>query len=329
MSSPTGSVPPRETDRVVLIVEDEPILRASMARGLSRLSSIEVVVAGNVANARKLIAALQPRVLLVDLHLPDGSGLELLTGVGGGRSAIIFVTAYPQKLEGKLSTRPGVRVLEKPVPIAELRSTVLDVLDELGVQGRTSSPFCLADYLQLAGYSRRTVRIDLYHDGEKLGAVWVMDGEGYHAEDGRGTGESALRRLLVASDVTVECHAVHGPPKAARTLDKSCEELLIDSTRFFDEAARDGLELEAAVEPALAALEVAAAAQDRPTLTCPVTPRSAAPETFDQLYARGVEALLSRSYADAYSSFAAARKLGSTTGLETNLKRLRAMGYGQ
>lgn len=325
-TSPDAAVEPRELERVVLIVEDEPILRASMARGLSRLSSIEVVVAGNVANARKLIAALQPRVLLVDLHLPDGSGLELLADMERLRGATIFVTAYPQKLEGKLSARRDIRVLEKPVPIADLRAAVLDMLDELGMRGRSSSPFCLADYLQLAGYSRRTVRIDLYHDGEKLGGVWVMDGQGYHAEDARGAGEPALRRLLVAQDVAVECHAINGALSAPRTLRGSCEELLLGSTRLLDEAARDGVDLDAAIEPGLAVLD--ALSRDAPEVPCPPTPRSAAPETFDQLYERGVEALLSRSYAEAYACFAAARQLGTTSGLEANLTRLRAMGYG-
>lgn len=328
MVSPTLTAP-RESERVVLVVEDEPILRASMARGLSKLSNIEVVVAGNVADARKLIVALQPRVLVVDLHLPDGLGLELLSEIDKIRAATIFVTAYPQRLEGKLPDRRAVRVLEKPVPIAELRAKVIESLDELGVRGPSSSPFCLADYMQLAGYSRRTVRIDLYRDGERLGGVWVMDGEGYHAEDARGTGEKALRRLLVAGEVTVECHAIHGPPKTARTLDRSCEELLLDSTRFFDEAARDGLEIEASVAPALAAIEAAMGVPGDAEEPCPKTPRSAAPETFEQLYARGVDALLSRSYADAYTAFVAARDLGSTTGLEANLNRLRAMGYGQ
>lgn len=142
-------------------------------------------------------------------------------------------------------------------------------------------------------------------------------------------GEPALRRLLRVTDAVVECHAIHGALSAPRTLRGSCEQILLDSTRFFDEAARDGRDIETSIEPGLDALEASLPSREEPEVPCPPTPRTAAPETFEQLYGRGVEALLSRSYADAYACFVAAREIGTTTGLEANLTRLRAMGYGQ
>src|SRR5690606_9279636 len=131
--------------------------------------NLEVAVAGNVAEGRKLISALSPRVLLLDLHLPDGSGLELLSALDRHRicASTIIVTAYPQKLDGRLPKRADVTVMEKPVPMAELREIVLA---KLGAEELQASPFCLADYLQLAGFSRRTVEIILYQRGERLGS---------------------------------------------------------------------------------------------------------------------------------------------------------------
>lgn len=356
-----SSGPPRESgERVVLIVEDEPLLRTSMARGLSRLSSIEVVVAGNIADAKKLVAALAPRVLVLDLHLPDGSGLELLSELDRCKvnAAVIFVTAFPQKLAGRLPKRGIIVVLEKPVPMAELREKVIAGLDELGLRPQASAPFCLADYMQLAAFSRRTVRIDVYRRGERLGSVWVQNGDGYHAQDRRGTGVESLRRLLRASDATPECVAQHDEPTMPRTLSGSCEELLLDSTRFFDESRasgdpfEDGLD-EAPPRSSAVDLRTGEPLEPRPADVIEIrqphavdllaaepgpmtakSPRSASippepPQTFDQHYARGVDALLARSYSEAYASFVAAQKLGSTAGLEANLIRLRAMGYGQ
>ncbi len=330
-------------ERLILIVEDEPVLRTSMARGLSKLSNIEIVVAGNVAEGKKLIAALSPKVLVLDLHLPDGTGIELLAEVDRLKlnAATIFVTAYPQKVESRLPNRTDITVLEKPVPMAQLRGAVVAALDELFGRTEASSPFCLADYMQLAGFSRRTVQIDLYRRGDRLGSVWVQDGFGYHAEDVKGGGPRALRRLLGATDVSIECRALTEDPIMPRTLDASCEELLVESMRFFDETAHHGtIEPDAAeVELPVRSEQAARAAQvimtgDRATLPSAAyifepEPTSTEVEgSFDDLYARGVDALLSHQYAEAFTAFLAASKLGTTTGLEANLARLRAMGYG-
>ncbi len=49
---------------------------------------------------------------------------------------------------------------------------------------------------------------------------------------------------------------------------------------------------------------------------------------FDQLYRRGVEALLDRRHRDAFEAFTAARELGCTASLLANLERLRGLGFG-
>jgi hypothetical protein len=209
--------------------------------------------------------------------------------------------------------------------------------------------------MQLAGFSRRTVQIDLYRRGDRVGSVWVQDGFGYHAEDAKGTGQRALRRLLGATDVSIECRALAEDPTMPRTLDASCEELLVESMRFFDESAHHGtIEPDApeadlpirSEQAANAAREIMA--EGRPPLptlpsisfeertTLPSGPGPLeqelqgedVPGSFDDLYARGVDALLSHQYAEAFTAFLAASKLGTTTGLEANLARLRAMGYG-
>ncbi len=319
----TGLNPSAE--RRVLIVEDEPVLRASMARGLSKLSNIEIVVAGNVAEGKKLIAALSPQVLVLDLHLPDGTGIELLAEVDRSKltASTIFVTAYPQRIEGRMPNRKDVSVLEKPVPMAQLRGAVLSALDALCGETVAASPFCLADYMQLAGFSRRTVQIDLYRRGDRIGSVWVQDGFGYHAEDSKGGGPRALRRMLGMNDVSIECKALTEEPTMPRTLDGSCEELLVESMRFFDESAHHGT-----TEPPEMELEMPPSPPPRrePEPTLPSI--GEAPATFEDLYARGVDALLSHQYGEAFASFLEASKLGTTTGLEANLARLRAMGYG-
>ena len=60
-----------------LIVEDEPSFLSALAT-LVRAEGFEVEEATTLAEARPLLRDFHPDVLLLDLHLPDGSGVRLL-----------------------------------------------------------------------------------------------------------------------------------------------------------------------------------------------------------------------------------------------------------
>jgi len=63
----------------VLIVEDHPIYRDGLANALSSAPDIEVIDAvGSLADAERFVSAADIDVALVDLGLPDGSGLDLV-----------------------------------------------------------------------------------------------------------------------------------------------------------------------------------------------------------------------------------------------------------
>ena len=62
-----------------LIVDDDPGFLLGLAE-LVRREGFAVASAGSLKEAREEIAANPPDILLVDLHLPDGSGLDLLAG---------------------------------------------------------------------------------------------------------------------------------------------------------------------------------------------------------------------------------------------------------
>lgn len=74
MSAPES---PLLQDATVLLVEDEPLLRRQLAAYLERHGA-EVTLAPNLAAARSVLTGQPFEFALLDVHLPDGSGLDLL-----------------------------------------------------------------------------------------------------------------------------------------------------------------------------------------------------------------------------------------------------------
>ena len=69
----------QDLPRPVFIVEDDLATRERLARAVAREADLRVLgSAGTLAEARAALAGLAPAVLLVDLGLPDGSGIELI-----------------------------------------------------------------------------------------------------------------------------------------------------------------------------------------------------------------------------------------------------------
>jgi DNA-binding response OmpR family regulator len=112
------------TDGAVLIVEDDPEVRAATAARL-RGWGATVQEAGSLAEARARLASadVPPALVLLDMQLPDGLGTALrgpLRGPDGrARVPIIWVTADP-----RVDCEDGEIVLHKPVTALKLRSAL-------------------------------------------------------------------------------------------------------------------------------------------------------------------------------------------------------------
>lgn len=79
----------------VLLVDDHPMIGAALEM-LLRGSDYELLGrARTAAEANKQIGALKPELLLLDVHLPDGSGLDVLRKLQRARARpkVILITA--------------------------------------------------------------------------------------------------------------------------------------------------------------------------------------------------------------------------------------------
>jgi CheY-like chemotaxis protein len=85
----------------ILLVEDQEVNRALVGAILSRasqpaLAGAELIEADTLATARRVLSERPPYsldVVLLDVQLPDGSGLDLLADLAGpGRPTVVALT---------------------------------------------------------------------------------------------------------------------------------------------------------------------------------------------------------------------------------------------
>jgi two-component system invasion response regulator UvrY len=84
-----------ETTRILLI-EDHPLIRAGVRRLLAQRKSFEVLEAERGQVGLELNKRHKPGVVLLDLDLPDGNGLDLMPQLGADNAAvrIIILSMY-------------------------------------------------------------------------------------------------------------------------------------------------------------------------------------------------------------------------------------------
>src|SRR3954453_15010635 len=87
---------PPEPSRVLLI-DDHDLIRQGLARAFERQEDFEVCgQAASVSEGLRQFGALQPDVLITDVRLPDGTGLDLVREIRGqGHDlGIVVLTMY-------------------------------------------------------------------------------------------------------------------------------------------------------------------------------------------------------------------------------------------
>lgn len=120
----------------VMVVDDHPFFRAGIIQWLKQQDSLEFCgEAGSIAEARRLARELRPDVLLMDLRLGDGDGLDLIPELieSHPKTRILVISQFDEDTYAHRALRAGARgYLMKSEPT----ETALEAIQKIS-QGET------------------------------------------------------------------------------------------------------------------------------------------------------------------------------------------------
>ena len=140
---------------VALIVDDETKALSAMTE-LVEKEGFSAMSAASIKEARERLAQTRPDVVLVDLMLPDGSGLDLVQEMEPAkRPEVILITGFASVDSAVAALRHGVLdYLTKPVDVRRLKTVLANVSRTLALKEEIGS---LRDELRELGRFGRLI----------------------------------------------------------------------------------------------------------------------------------------------------------------------------
>jgi CheY-like chemotaxis protein len=110
----------------VLHVEDDADLTAILAAGLR--GRVELVAARTLKEAKALLQERSFAAIVLDVGMPDGSGLSLIEGIDAVANPPPVIVLSAQELDSALTRNAAVTLVKSRIAESEIAQTVLDVL---------------------------------------------------------------------------------------------------------------------------------------------------------------------------------------------------------
>jgi DNA-binding NtrC family response regulator len=138
---------PSTKEPAVLVVDDERLIRWTLSEALKEWGYAPVEAA-DAGAALSLYDSERPSLVLLDINLPDRSGLDVLREIRGRdpEAPVIMVTAAMLVENAVAALRAGAYdFVGKPINLEELQVTVRNALDagrmrrELSARGSSAS----------------------------------------------------------------------------------------------------------------------------------------------------------------------------------------------
>jgi len=258
----------------VLLIEDETLFAKSVLRRLEREGHQGVIV-DTIAAGRQQLKDNMPDILLLDVRLPDGNGLALLSEIQANEAwaaiPVVMMTAYGELEDAVSAMKLGATdYLKKPVDLDELVLTLEKVMQKQKLNQQLDYSKVRETHgteaVTMIGHSR--VMMDLRQQVERIAQLIDKSSHDYPVilvSGETGAGKDVVARLYHQSGswrkrpfVHVDCAALpnelieaelFGHERGAFTNAHQAKAGLIevaeDGTLFLDEVGELPLELQA------------------------------------------------------------------------------------
>jgi CheY-like chemotaxis protein len=203
-----------------------------------------VLTARSVAEAQVFLAEYRIHFFVLDIHLPDGTGLDFLCDIQttnpGAKSVIITAAPLPEDRE-QAEALGVLRFMEKPVDaktICALAQEQRDSLQKEDAQLKSSqfaallSSLSSMDIIQLKCLGGATQALEFVAP-QGTGRIYFYNGEIVHAETQGATGESAFQEILGWRGGRVV--ELANTPEPSRTITTHWQSLLLSTVQRIDE----------------------------------------------------------------------------------------------
>jgi two-component system response regulator DevR len=175
-----------------LIVDDHAVVRSGLKNALLAFIDIQIFEAASKSEGFAQIARLNPEILIVDINLPDGSGLELVSWVRNISKKIPIVVLTFNDADQYLlaAMKAGASAyVNKAAPLSEFVSAVRRAID-------SPSSFTSTDISKVV--ARKHEKFDLSQ--RELQIVALLDSDLNSAE---------LAKALFITESTLKTHLSH------------------------------------------------------------------------------------------------------------------------
>lgn len=202
----------------VLLVEDTRAL-AETYRAYLEPQDVEVLIAPDCASALEVVEEACPSVIVIDVNLPDGNGLDLMRDIKRRRAAceVVLVTGQASVKMAVEAMREGAYdFIMKPFSAERLRVTLRNALDRVCMAHRIEELAAEADESEepdrlagMIGRSRamRTV-YRILHNAAPTNATIFITGESGTGKELCAAAIHGMSRRAKGPMITINCAAI-------------------------------------------------------------------------------------------------------------------------
>ena len=234
----------------VLVLDDDICLTTTVMKAIRMdLPEAEVLTARSVAEARLLLLEFKIHFFILDVNLPDGTGIHFLANLRQRfpDARVMMVTASSPAKHEQATRDLGVLLFrEKPVDTKEIVKLVRSHYENMGhgttlrhADGKFAvSLTCLSalDIIQLKCVSNATLVLQVA-SANGIGRICFEDGQIVHAETPTARGEAAFEEILCWKGGRIkEMTTAYQPP---HTITMDWQGLLLNACQRIDENSRD------------------------------------------------------------------------------------------